>query len=478
MNASVGMDKSLVSLSKKKVGGLREVISLSVPIMLVLLSGSMIGILERIFLAKYSLEAMEASVSAIYLCRLFQLPCVSLALFTQVFVATYAGAKQFNKIGGCVWQMIWFSFLSLLITLPISFLTAPLFFKGTDIEHAGSQYFYALAAVNCLYPLGAVLSSFFLGRGKSKFVIIATVLTHLFNVGLDLILIFGIEGLIPSLGVLGAAIGTAISQGFFCIILFSLFIRKSHRELYGVGNYAFNFLELWSYVRVGLPRALGRIMMLGIGAATIRLITSKGGDYLIVFSIGASIAFFLSFLGEGIHQAILTLVSHRIGANQLHLKGRILQSTFQFLGIISLLLSIPLIFFPDFILQFFFAEPLSDPLRQILYVTLCWVWLQTLCYISQSIFIGFLFAMKDTRFYLLTGGISWLTSFLPMYYTMHYLGLSPDKMWIVMSAEGFIFSIIYCLRLRYIQRKHFVFKLPQGELGGDPERESKRGEVQ
>src|SRR6185437_9254570 len=288
MVASFDVSKPFLSLTKYRAGGLREVIFLSVPIMLVLFSGSIIGILERIFLAKYSLDAMEGAVSALYLCRLFQLPCVSIALFTQVFVATYVGAKQFEKIGGCIWQMIWFSFLSLCITLPASLVVGPLFFEGTVIEQTGSQYFYVLAAVNCLYPLSAVLSSFYLGRGQAKLVVIATVVTHLLNAVLDILLIFGVENLIPPLGVLGAAIATAISQGFFCLVLFALFLRNSHRELYGVGNYAFNLQELWNYVKVGLPRALGRIMMLGIGAAAIHLITSKGGDYLIVLSIGAS----------------------------------------------------------------------------------------------------------------------------------------------------------------------------------------------
>jgi MATE family multidrug resistance protein len=225
-----------------------------------------------------------------------------------------------------------------------------------------------------------------------------------------------------------------------------------------VGNYAFNAQALWGYVKVGLPRALGRIMMLGIGAATIHLITSKGGDYLIVLSIGASIVIFLSFIGEGLHQAMLTLVSHFIGANQMHLRWKLLRSGFLFLLILGAILSVPLIFFPDFILNFFFKEPLTGHLRQILHATCYWVWFHTLGFISQSIFAGFLFAMKDTLFYLVVGFFSWLTSFLPLYCAINIWGWSPDKIWAVWGGEVVIFSLTYCLRLRYIRRKELILQ--------------------
>lgn len=449
------LDSSL-KLTKSPSGSLREVVSLSVPIMLVLLSGCLLGFVERILLAKYSREAMEGSISALYLCRLFQLPCMGIALFGQVFVATYVGSKQLHRIGECIWQMIWFSLLSILITFPISWVVAPLFFEGTVIEHIGVPYFYMMAGVNFLFPLGCALSSFYLGQGKTKLVVLITFSVHILNIILDRVLIFGVGNWIFPLGVRGAAFATAISQGVFCLSLFALFMQKSHRDLYGTRNWAFNPIQCWRVVRVGLPRALGRIIILGVGTATIHVMTSKGGYYLLSLSIGASISIFLSFLGDGLYQAMLTLVSHQIGSNQLHLRWKLLQSSFLFAVVLGTLLTIPLLIFPEFFFRFFFDEPIVGSMHHLLYHTSRWVWFHTLSYISHSIFLGFIFSLQDTFFHLTVVFFTWATSFLPVYYAMNYWHWSPDKFWVLTGMEAFIFSIAYFFRLRHPKWNSFT----------------------
>lgn len=455
MVATLNVNQPLLRLTRHPSGSLGEVVFLSLPIMFVLLSGALLGFVERIILANYSLETLGAFVSAIYLCRLFQLPCIGLALFAQIFVATYLGAKQLNRIGGCVWQMIWFSVLSMILTLPLSYIIGPLFFSGTQIEQTGSQYFYILAAVNFFYPLSAALSSFYLGQGKARFIVIGTVFAHLLNVGLDIVLIFGYKDWIPALGIKGAALATILSQGIFCLILFALFMQKEHRNLYGINNWAFNPSECWKYLKVGLPRAVAKIIILGIGTATCRIMVTKGNDHLMVLSIGFNIVAALSFLGDGIHQAMLTLVSHLAGANQLHLRQKILESAFRFMGVLGILLMIPLFFFPEVLLGFFFQEPPEENLQRLLHATLHWIWFHMMGYISVCIFLGFILSLKDALFYMITACLTVLTSFLPIYLAMNHWGWSPDKFWIITSMEGTIISIIYFLRLRQSRWNHF-----------------------
>jgi MATE family multidrug resistance protein len=437
----------LSKLTKYPYGSLREVVFLSLPIMLVLLSGSLFGFTERIILAKYSLDAMEGLVSVLYLCRLFQLPCMGVALFGQAFVASYVGAKQFDRIGGCIWQLIWFSFLSLAVTLPMSWIVGPIFFEGTPVEEAGLKYFYLLAIVNFLYPLGSALSSFYLGRGKATYIVATTLIAHILNLLLDVIFVLGIKDFIPPLGIQGAAIATILVQGIFCAILFVLFMKKSHRDLYGIANWKFKPLECWSYIKVGLSRAVGKIIMLGIGTVTIHVMTAKGGTHLMVLSIGASIVVFFSFIGDGIYQAMLTLVSHLIGSNQFHLRYKLLNAAFRFLVILALILMFPLLLFPDFLLGFFFPEPLQGELRQTLHTTLHWVWFHMMGYISVSIFLGFILSLKDSFYYLIVVSLTTFTSLIPIYMAINHWNWSPDKFWAITGVEGLLLSLLYFVRL-------------------------------
>ena len=90
-----------------------------------------------------------------------------IAFVSQGFVGHYKGAKQEKMIGPFIWQMIYFSFLSMLITYPLS-LVGKLYLKGIELEHGALTYLSYLSAVNFLYPLGATLAAFYLGRGKTR----------------------------------------------------------------------------------------------------------------------------------------------------------------------------------------------------------------------------------------------------------------------------------------------------------------------
>lgn len=116
---------------------------------------------EKVLLATLSKEDMEASLSAYYAVQIFQLSFVSLAMMAQVFVGNWYGEKKLSRIGPAIWQFIWFSIISLAITLPFGYLYGKFYFKGTVIEAIVLPYYYSLLAMSFLFPLGGALTCFF-----------------------------------------------------------------------------------------------------------------------------------------------------------------------------------------------------------------------------------------------------------------------------------------------------------------------------
>lgn len=113
---------------------LRDLVNLSIPLILSLLSGSLMLLCNRLFLAKFSIEALKTCTTVSALILLFQIPCIRISSMGQVFVGQLRGAKQLHAIGSHVWQMIWFALLSSVITIPLGFALKNYYFKDNPLE--------------------------------------------------------------------------------------------------------------------------------------------------------------------------------------------------------------------------------------------------------------------------------------------------------------------------------------------------------
>ncbi len=303
-----------------------------------------------------------------------------------------------------------------------------------------------LAFSNFLFPLGAALSSFYLGRGKTTFVTLATLLTYLVNLGLDFILIFGVSPWIPSLGLKGAAIASLISQGAFCLLLLGLFLNKSNRKTYHTHRWIFQPKAFFRYISPALPRAFGRLVLLAVWASNAHVMAAKGGDYLLILSIGGTVSLFLSFIGDGFLQTLIVLVSNALGLKNYILIKKSIYGGLIFLLIISTLLAVPLILFPDRVLSFFSLKNISTAY---LHTCLKWVWLNTVLYILNTIPMSILLSSKDTIFTFFFTLTTWVTSFLPIYIGINYLRFSPDKFWLLTCSSMIVSIFVYCWRISY-----------------------------
>jgi multidrug resistance protein, MATE family len=435
-------------LTRYPSGSVRELMTLAFPLMLTLFSGSLMSFCDRLFLGNYSLEALEGCVSAVALCILFQQPCMRITSMAQVFVGQYKGSRQWNFIGSCIWQMIWFSLLSMLITYPLSMLIERIYFVGTSVEVTGSIYFRTLMAVNFLFPLGSVLSSFFIGQGQTKMLIITSLSAQAINIILDYVLIFGIPTVLAPQGVFGAALATAIAQGFFCLFLFSLFMRKRLRSIFGTTNYAFNKDFFLQSMKIGVPRAVSRISVLACWAAITHIMIMKEDVHLLVVTIGSSLVSIFVFINESMFQAMITIASNLIGLKAWSDIWKLMRSACLFLMVTLLILSVPLIMYPNVLLPFFFKNPPSPEEMKALYQTCSWLWILFLGNGINSIVVSVITAAKDTTFHMLTNSLIWITTFPIIYFGIGKWDWMPDKFWLVVGFEAIIISSILFLRLQ------------------------------
>ena len=296
----------------------RRILVLAAPLILSSTGMMIMQVIDAIFLAHYSKEAMAASVTAGLAgwsaCALF----VGLAGYTSVFVAQYIGAGRSERVGASVWQGIWFSVAAGLAVALIG-LTGTWLFRQAGHDAAvwplEATYFRILCFGGVFGVLACALSGFFSGRGDNLTLGLVQLAGLAVNALVSWVLIFGHWGF-TELGAAGAAVGTVVGQAVVSLGLGIILLLPKYGRTLGTWNARLEWVLLRRLMRYGIPAGIR--MLIEITAWTLftsfigRLGAEPQAATGIVFRINA-LAFFPLF---GIGLAISTLVGQGQGMNR------------------------------------------------------------------------------------------------------------------------------------------------------------------
>lgn len=428
-----------------ELGNLRQYLSLFFPLLLIGFSSALFVVIEKVLLARLSIEEVEVAVTVAYICQIFQITGIALGMMAQIAVARWMGEKNWKAIGPGIWQFIWFSLFSTALVVPLGILYGNFFFDKIPIKELAMPYYHFFLWINFLFPLGAVLSCFYLGQGKTRLIMCATIVCQLLKISVAIPLILGWKS-IPSLGLRGAAISTLIAQGALCAFLFSLFIRSKNQEKFHSRMWSLQFKLFWSCLKPGLLRAINRILTLTSWLAIVYLMSNKGESYLLILSIGGAFSLFLPFVGDAICQSGAILASQMIGAGKLGLLKNVSYLSVSIATVFILLTAIPLVFIPNITFTTFFPKIFLDP--QTIQRVLLGIWICFIFYTFSCIGISYVLAFKDMFFSVFMGVCNWFNGFFLMYIFLQKVQIQANLFWIALSCMHITTTIIYYLRAK------------------------------
>lgn len=431
-------------------GDFRTLLRVSLPLFLFLFCESSVVFIERIFLSHLGAESLSSSLNGTYLASIFQGSCMAIASMGLVFVGLYQGEDQLERIGPCVWQLIWFSLLSMAVTLPLGLWSSSLYFEGTPLEKLGGEYFKILAWGNFLLPLNTALTSFYIGRGKTLLVTSLMLASYGLNVVLCRVLIFGIKGFIPAWGIQGAPLARCLSLGVFCLIFFVIFLSKENRKVYGTGFWQFSPTAFWFYIRPGFIRAFGHIWWKGSLATVSCLMIRKGGAYLDAQTIGGTVIAFLLFFVTGLYRSVLAIAPNLLGSKNYAEIWRFCRSLMVYIAIIGAIIAVPLLVYPDSLI--FALDGSSRELFEKTFRTINhWIWFYLVAIAVQTVLCALIIAIRDLKTQFFSYFLTLITSVLPIYLGLNFWSWKPDKFWLVLAIENGVFAGVFFYRL--LQRK-------------------------
>ncbi len=335
----------------------RLLITMAAPIMLSMLVQSLYNIVDSIFVAQYSKDAL----TAVSLTFPIQSLMISIAAGTGVGVNSVLsrrlGEKEFGKANRVASHGIVIAFLSSVVIAILGLLISDKFFTFfTDTEatiQMGKQYMIVCTVFSSGIFLQVMLERLLQATGKTHLSMIAQMTGAIINIILDPIFIFGYLG-VPEMGAMGAAIATVIGQFSSALVALFLNIKLNKEIKFTLKGFQMEREVVRDIYRVGVPAI---IMQSITSIMTVGMNKILGEDTAIsVFGIYFKINSFIFMPVFGLSNALIPIFAYNYGAK----KTDRIKSTFRHGMTISvsmmLLGAVLIMVFPEFFLKLFDAE--------------------------------------------------------------------------------------------------------------------------
>ncbi len=297
--------------------GYRRILRVALPLVASMASITVMQFTDRVFLGRYSLETLAASLSAgvsnFVLASFF----IGVSGYVNVFVAQYEGAARPERIGAAVWQGVWFALLAG-ACMSLFSLAGPTLFSlaghAPAVRVLEEQYFAILCRGSGLSIMGMALACFYSGRGLTRPVMLVNMAGAALNIPLDYALINGAWGL-PEMGIRGAGYATCAGWGFSLVLFAVLVMRQDNETRYAIrSSWRLDRALFGRLMRFGLPS--GAQFFLDISGFTvfILLVGRLGNTALAATNMVFSLNHFAFMPMAGVHIATETLVGQAMGA--------------------------------------------------------------------------------------------------------------------------------------------------------------------
>lgn len=433
-------------------GNLRESLGTVLPLILAMGANAINQFVDRVFLARHSDSAIQASLPGGILSWLFICLLVATAGYSGTFVAQFHGAGSRRDAAAAYGQGLWLTLLCLpvvLASIPLGHLLFDLCGHAPAVVADEKSYYDILQLGGVFCVLGAVLSGYFTGTGRTRLVGFATVVGNLANILLDWMMIFGHGGFAAN-GIRGAGWATAIAAALPCAIL-------------GVVTFADPALRGLRYLAALRPRAalLGRIVRYGIPSglhqfidvATFAVFVMLTGRLDAMSFAVSNIAFSVNHLSFapliGLNQGASVLAGIHQGADEPDATIRATKSCLFLAFVYVALFAAALLLFPDAIMDLFRGDASAfDPaaFRQ-LGRTLLWLLLTWAAFDATSLVVGgALKGAGDTRFVMWALMTVSLGLWMPAVFLVMRFAPSVTALWLTMPFYCAICAVVCAVR--------------------------------
>lgn len=334
------MERGTKNIKENKMGTMtvnKLLISMSLPMIISMLVQALYNVVDSMFVAQISENALTAVSLAFPLQSLMIAVGVGTGVGVNAVLSKSLGQKDFESANKAASNGIILSFLSYVIFALIGVFLTGVFFKSqtsnVEIINHGSQYIYICTILSVGLFGQIILERLLQSTGKTFYTMITQGIGAIINIILDPILIFGLFGA-PEMGVAGAAVATVTGQiiAMFLALYFNL--KKNHEIKLNKKVFKLDIKIIKRIYAVGVPsivmQSIGSVMTFGLNKILIGFTPTATAVFGVYFKL-QSFVFMPVF---GLNNGMVPIVAYNYGAkNEERVTKTIKLSTVYAMGI-------------------------------------------------------------------------------------------------------------------------------------------------
>lgn len=430
-------------------------ISMSLPMIISMLVQAMYNIVDSVFVAQISENALTAVSLAFPLQNLMIAFAGGTAVGVNALLSRSLGEKNQDHVNQTAVNSVFIFLVTAVIFMIAGLTLSNLFFNvqttNTEIVNAGTQY--SMIVVGCSIGLFCqfLFERLLQATGRTLFTMVTQGLGAIINIILDPIFIFGLCGF-PKMGVAGAALATITGQIIACLLALFFNLKFNHDIHFKFKRFRPNAHIVKQIYSVGIPsiimQSIGSVMTFGMNTILITFSTTATAVFGVYFKL-QSFVFMPVF---GLNNGMIPIIAYNLGAKQ---KKRMFDTIKLAMIYATGMMIIGVIFFetiPLTLLGFFNASEamikIGTPALRIIAIHFIFAGFSIVCSATFQ-------AVGKGTYSLLTSLIRQLLVLLPCAYVLSLTG-NLDLIWLCFPIAE-IFSAVTSFILMKRTRRHLEF---------------------
>ncbi len=298
----------------------RLLITMSVPMMLSMLVQALYNVIDSIFVARLSEEALTAVSMAFPIQNLMIGVAGGVAVGMNALLSKALGEKRFKEANNmamhgiflCAISYVIFLILGLTIIRPFYILQG----ASAEIAEYGTQYLSIVTCVSFGIFTEMIFERLLQSTGRTIYTMFTQGLGAIINIFLDPMLIFGI-GIFPELGIRGAAVATVTGQIIAAILAIFFNMRYNRVDVQlSFKDFRPRGRAIGNILYIGIPSmimvAIGSLMTFLVN----RIVVVFGSTAVAVVGVFSKLQSFAFMPVFGLNNGMVPIVSYNYGAKK------------------------------------------------------------------------------------------------------------------------------------------------------------------
>ena len=335
----------------------------SIPIMISMLVQALYNVVDGIFVARYSAEALTAVSLAYPIQMLMIAVSTGLGVGFNSLISRKLGEKRHEEAREAARNGIFTELCGFALFCLFGLFFARDFFNLFTSDPVLQQHGGEYLSLVCIYSFGLFLAVCFermmQATGNSMLAMMTQLLGAVANIVLDPIMIFGLCGF-PAMGVAGAAIATVIGQIGSMTLGLILNQVKNVELRVKIRGFRPNGAILKDILAVGFPSIIMQSISSVMNVAMNMILLGFGATAVSVLGVYFKLQSFVFMPVFGMSNALVAIIGYNYGA---HLKQRVydaIKVALQWSGVIMLLGMLAFLLIPQTLLSLFEANGASE----------------------------------------------------------------------------------------------------------------------